>query len=327
MKSFNKNDLEALLACISKAVKLYCPIRQYAAGTLDFVLNFDRWEPGAGVELSEKNTVLSPKGYFFRHHQDLYTTNVSGDIEITAAAHDSQPFVLFGVHACDLRGIEVLDGVFLDQPTDSFYRARREAATIVSLACPEKGRACFCDSFGINWTSPGGDVRICKAGDAFTWEPLTKKGETLTACVCEFLADDGAERQITYANGSKLPLPQGDLLEIFNSEKWESLSSTCIACGTCTFLCPTCQCYDIQEFGSRGRISCHRAWDSCMNEDFTKMAHGNPRSGHIQRFRQRFMHKLVYQRASLGNHGCVGCGRCTEKCPVSLSIQKVIKSL
>ena len=36
----------------------------------------------------------------------------------------------------------------------------------------------------------------------------------------------------------------------------------------------------------------------------------------MQRFRQRFMHKLVYYPANNdGMFSCVGCGRCVDKCP------------
>lgn len=65
-----------------------------------------------------------------------------------------------------------------------------------------------------------------------------------------------------------------------------------------------------------------------MYADFTKEAAGNPRSTQMQRFRQRFMHKLVYFPANNdGEYGCVGCGRCVKKCPIHMNIVKVIKAL
>jgi heterodisulfide reductase subunit C len=65
-----------------------------------------------------------------------------------------------------------------------------------------------------------------------------------------------------------------------------------------------------------------------MYSDFTLMAHGNPRVSQLERFRQRFMHKLIYFPANNdGIHACVGCGRCLAKCPVSMNITKVIKAL
>ena len=135
----------------------------------------------------------------------------------------------------------------------------------------------------------------------------------------------------------KLPLSHLDLsrfkpentMELFDSPIWEELYKPCLACGTCTFVCPTCQCYDIRDFdGGKAGIQHYRCWDSCMYSDFTMMAHGNMRTSQLQRFRQRFMHKLVYYPANNdGMYSCVGCGRCVSKCPSSLNIVKVIKKL
>ena len=102
----------------------------------------------------------------------------------------------------------------------------------------------------------------------------------------------------------------------------------CIECGTCTFVCPTCQCYDIKEFDSGRLVRRFRCWDSCMYSDFTKMSAGQPRPTQLERFRQRFMHKLVYfPDNNEGLFGCVGCGRCLAKCPIHMNIVKVIKTL
>jgi heterodisulfide reductase subunit C len=110
--------------------------------------------------------------------------------------------------------------------------------------------------------------------------------------------------------------------------KWAKLSEACLGCGTCTFVCPTCQCYDIRDFDTGHGIDRFRCWDSCMYSDFTKMAHGNPRLSQKERFRQRFMHKLVYYpENNEGIFGCVGCGRCVEKCPISMNIVKVMRTL
>ena len=65
-----------------------------------------------------------------------------------------------------------------------------------------------------------------------------------------------------------------------------------------------------------------------MYSDFTRMAHGNSRKTQKERFRQRFMHKLVYfPDNNEGEFSCVGCGRCVAKCPISMNIAKVAKVL
>ena len=116
--------------------------------------------------------------------------------------------------------------------------------------------------------------------------------------------------------------------ELFESKKWKKLSAACLGCGSCTFVCPTCQCYDIRDYNTGHGIERYRCWDSCMYHDFTLMAAETPRPTQVERYRQRFMHKLVYFPANNdGMYSCVGCGRCVEKCPMNLNIVKVIKAL
>lgn len=168
----------------------------------------------------------------------------------------------------------------------------------------------------------------------------TEKGEALLASLpmLEDAADDAAEesKAKTKAILEKLPLKNlstdsfgGDkLMELFNSDKWAGLSEACLGCGTCTFVCPTCQCYDIRDYDTGHGVQRFRCWDSCMYSDFTKTAGGQPRPTQIERFRQRFMHKLVYYPANNeGVFGCVGCGRCMKSCPISMNIVKVMKTL
>ena len=118
-------------------------------------------------------------------------------------------------------------------------------------------------------------------------------------------------------------------LEVFNNPKWAELASHCLGCGACTFVCPTCQCFDIEDFtGNDHTIERYRCWDSCMYNDFTMMAAGTPRKTQKERFRQRFMHKLVYYPIKNdGMYSCVGCGRCLKKCPIQMNIVKVMKAL
>ena len=330
-----KENLAALFQAIAAEQQLILPVNNNGQ------VNFAAWVEGADVDLDTLKTVKSPKDAFFPQSENLYTCYTDGNnIKVEAEALKDQDFVVFGMKACDIKGVEVLDKVFLADPVDTFYAARRAHGTIVALACHEPEESCFCKVFGIDCADPVADVATWMVDGELYWKALTEKGEALTKVVASLLTEtDEAkveeEKAAIRAIVEKLPYSNlslegwnGDvLLEKFDSPVWEELYKPCLACGTCTFVCPTCQCYDIKDYNTGNGVQRYRCWDSCMYSDFTMMAHGNNRTSQMQRFRQRFMHKLVYFPANNdGMYSCVGCGRCVEKCPSALNIVKVIKA-
>lgn len=335
MYKIAKEHLSELFQKIAENQELYLPVKN--AGQT----NFAAWTEETEVDLDTLKTVKSPKDAFFPQSENLYTVKQEGKkLRVEPEALKSQDFVVFGMKACDLKGVEVLDRVFLAEPIDTFYAARRDHGTIVALACHEPEESCFCKVFGVDAASPAADVATWMIEGELYWKALTEKGEVLTASVRELLADAEEEKveeekEAIHKIVEKLPYMNlslegwgGDVLtEKFDSPLWEELYKPCLACGTCTFVCPTCQCYDIKDYTTSNGVSRYRCWDSCMYSDFTMMAHGNNRTSQMQRFRQRFMHKLVYYPANNdGMFSCVGCGRCVEKCPAALNIVKVIKA-
>ena len=198
--------------------------------------------------------------------------------------------------------------------------------------------------FGIDATAPQGDLTAYLTAENLYLNANTKKGESLLAVIGNAggaienaqNADEktlASEQKQAKERFEKLPFAhldltpfKADMKETFGDEKWQKLSQGCLGCGACTFVCPTCQCFDIRDFKAKDGVIRFRCWDSCMYSDFTQMAGGNPRTTQTQRFRQRFMHKLVYYPKRYGGtYSCVGCGRCVEKCPQHLNIVKVIK--
>ena len=338
MYKIAKDDLKALFRKLAGEQDLILPIK--TAGQT----NFGLWSEEAEVDLETLKTVKSAKDAFFPQSETLYTCIRDGKkLQIEPEALKDRDFVVFGMKACDVKGMEVLDRVFLVDPLDTFYAARRDHGTVVAMACHEPEESCFCKVFGTDCAEPAADVAVWMADGMLYWKEMTQKGEALTACVKELLtpaeaADEeklAEEKEKIHAIVEKLPYTNlslegwdGNATDAkFNSPVWEELYKPCLACGTCTFVCPTCQCYDIKDYDTGHGVKRYRCWDSCMYSDFTMMAHGNNRTSQLQRFRQRFMHKLVYFPANNdGMYSCVGCGRCVEKCPSSLNIVKVIKA-
>ena len=336
MLKISKSNLNGLYAKIAQTQSLLLPIKQ--AGEV----NYGVWADGKEVSLETLKTVKSPKNAFFPQTENMMKFKTEGkNIEIIDVRDEKVPFVLFGVKACDYKAIEVLDKVFLAEPVDTYYQARREAATIVTLACSKPEESCFCKVFDIDATGAYGDVTVWMDEENLYWQANTEKGEALTATVRELFAEGGetevaAQQSATKAIIDQLPFSNLDLSkfkpenlnELFDAAEWEEMSEACLGCGTCTFVCPTCQCFDIRDFKTHEGVIRYRCWDSCMYSDFTLMAHGNSRTTQMQRFRQRFMHKLVYYPSQNGGlYSCVGCGRCVNKCPQNLNIVKVIKKL
>ena len=339
MYKIKREDLPALFQKIAADQELYLPVR-----TADQT-NFGVWREEAEVDLDTLKTVKSPKDVFFPQSETLYTCYREGKkLSVEPETLKEQDFVVFGMKACDIKGVEVLDRVFLSDPIDTFYAARREHGTIVALACHEPEETCFCKVFGVDAAHPAADVAAWMVEDTLYWKPETEKGHKLTEKLADLLekAEDAGSETAVAEEEEKIrsimeELPyshlslegwNGDvLMEKFESPLWEELYKPCLACGTCTFVCPTCQCYDIKDYDTGHGVQRYRCWDSCMYSDFTMMAHGNNRTSQKERFRQRFMHKLVYFPANNdGMYSCVGCGRCVEKCPASLNIVKVVKA-
>lgn len=335
MRKIALNQLDQLFAEIASAKTLYLPTDTKAGA------KYTKWQQGA-VLSDALNTVRSAKDFFFPQTENLMDFKVEGkNIEVIDTRSECEDFVLFGVRACDVKSFEVLDRVFLAEPVDSYYKNRREHGIILSLACTRPQETCFCGTFGIDAAEPEGDVVCYKTADALYLDAKSEKGNALLdslTCLTEDAdtAPVEAQKAQTRTYLAKLPLADlktdgfgaGTTSKFFDAPGWKELSATCLGCGTCTFVCPTCQCYDIKDFNTGHGVKRFRCWDSCMYSDFTKMSAGQPRLTQLERFRQRFMHKLVYYPTNNdGLFSCVGCGRCLAKCPIQMNIVKVMKKL
>ncbi len=333
MKKIQISKLPRLLSAIAKNQALYLPVDTKSGA------EYKRYEEGDTLSRA-CNTNRSAKDFFFPQVENMAGFKVEGKkIEIIDTREECEDFVIFGARACDVRSFDILDRVFLADPVDTFYKNRREHSTVVSLACDMPEETCFCGTFGIDAANPAGDVTAWIAGDEMLFRANTEKGEALLSSL-DLEEGDAAKAEEEQAKIRKilalLPIQNLNtdhfkaekLMEHFSDPKWKELYKACLGCGTCTFVCPTCQCFDIRDFDTGNGIQRYRCWDSCMYSDFTQMAADQPRHTQMERFRQRFMHKLVYYPANNeGIFGCVGCGRCLAKCPINMNIVKVIKEI
>ena len=339
MLSIAKDKIDSLFELIGSKQPLYLPVDNNS-GKADFA----KWQKG--TKLSEKlKTTRSAKDFFFPKTEHLVSYEMSGkEVKVVDPRKDVEDFVIFGVRACDARGFTAIDNVYLNMnPVDLYYKNRREHGTVIVLACNEPAKTCFCSTFGIDASlaKPAGDVSCWLADGKYYFEANTDKGKAFVENAKSALEDadtsaveacrkDIAEKveKLPFAHLDLSKFQGKDMLKIFNSKIWDKVSEPCVGCGTCTYVCPTCMCFDVRDFATSNGVRQIRCWDSCMYNDFTQMAAENPRHTQKERSRQRFMHKLMYYpMAHDGMFSCVGCGRCVENCPVNMNIVKVIKAV
>ncbi|MFQ6053921.1 MAG: 4Fe-4S dicluster domain-containing protein, partial [Candidatus Bathyarchaeia archaeon] len=209
----------------------------------------------------------------------------------------------------------------------------------VGLACNHPRRTCFCTSLGGSpFGRTGMDLLLVDLGDRYLMEILTEKGGKLVEGPLR-LRDAGdddlreAERlseEAERAMGAEIPVEglRERLDGMFDDPLWDRIHQRCVGCGVCTYLCPTCWCFDILDEETPAGVRRVRVWDTCQFPLFTRQASGfNPRPSGKERMRQRIMHKFNYFKKDFGEFACVGCGRCVRECPVNLDIREVIEAV
>ena len=332
----DKDALAGIIKKISDEMVVYAPVQDE-----DNVL-FKVLKKGEEPLVQYANTKNAPKNFFFPQTETMMRFfRTERGRELSDDTADVPDAVLFGVRPCDARSFVLLDHVFDDpQYRDPYYLTRREKTTIISLACVHPPyTTCFCTSVGGHPLSPeGSDVMLTDMGDTYLAEFLTAKGEKIAekmgdlpvadaALVAEKEAlSDRAAGEITSQVPAQEIKPWLD--ENFEHPFWDTIHRSCLACGTCTYFCPTCHCFDISDEvrGDEGRRI--RSWDSCMSWLFTVETSGhNPRQSQKERWRQRLMHKFRYFVDNYGAVACVGCGRCVNSCPVNIDIRKIITDI
>ena len=331
----DKKTWAAGLKKSAAAYRLFGPVKEG-----DFH-NFKELDADQAPDLDGLNTRLSAKAIIYPQSENLleYSLDESQkDHHILKEVNkDYSPRAVIGIHPCDAKAFELV-GLNFDTPEykDPYWIKAREATTLIGLACNNPGNTCFCTTAGCGpFHEEGLDALVVDAGDHFLAKILTAKGEQFAAAAgwkqeakaagkqIETLKK-GAESKITsFVNTDNLSAI--GTTQLYNAGFWEDVSFSCINCGTCTFVCPTCWCFDIQDEAHGKEGVRMRNWDSCMYPLFTLHGSGhNPRGTKLHRVRQRFMHKLKYyvDKYNVGIQ-CVGCGRCVRSCPVNIDIRRV----
>lgn len=297
------------------------------------------------VSLDFTNTHQSPKGAFFPQtekmmafHNDV--TKSDAFVYKPLGLDEVKPSVMFGIRPCDAKGLIVCDKTFQNNRfTDPYWKSKYESTLKIGLACSSPCAACFCTAVGGSpFGEEGLDALAMVKDGGLVIKAVTAEGEEFIKNLSGVESTDAAAElaEAKKAAEAKLPPPldfskldSAAILDIYNQPHWKDTADRCLNCGTCTFVCPTCHCFDIQDEQSEKGGVRMRNWDTCMSWLYTVHGTGhNPRPTKTERMRQRFMHKLKYIPIKQdGACGCIGCGRCVNLCPVNIDIREVAKQM
>lgn len=335
VKVLERDRLSSLIDELLRKYKVFAPVKR---GRL---LRFQEISSGKEACLDFQNTKQPPKEVLLPQTEVLFTYKRSEKgVEVERAPPSNGERVLFGVRPCDARGFVLFDKFFSSgEHRDQPYLERRERTAVVGLACNHPRGTCFCTSLGGSpFGKEGMDLLLVDLGDKYLVEILTERGEGLVenAPGLRDASDvdlERAERLSKEAESAiRTKISTDGLSEkldgMFDDPLWDGIHQRCVGCGVCTYLCPTCWCFDMLDEETPTGVRRVRVWDTCQFPLFTLQGSGfNPRPSGKERMRQRVMHKFNYFPKDFGEYACVGCGRCVRECPVNLDIREVIKAL
>jgi ferredoxin len=326
--ALDKKNLSMLVAVMRKQGTVIGPVASGDEVVLAEIM-------GKSVpELEFANFKLPLKREFFPQCEVISRYKKNGPVEEPV---NNGPVVLFGVRPCDTQSLSFLDKVFFDEKyKDPYYAKRRDNALVISLACTDPAATCFCMSTGGGPVSRlGTDILSVNLAKSLLFEPVSKKGEAFVKINKSLFRKPTAaelkEREKQESNSRKnmaaveVSRSPESLAKKNDPAFWEGLAETCLSCGVCTYLCPTCHCFDLYEEKQEAGSARLRVHDACMFASFVREASGhNPRARKGERMRQRVMHKFSYAPENFQAAFCVGCGRCVANCPSNIDIRETI---
>ncbi|MCP4764175.1 MAG: 4Fe-4S ferredoxin [archaeon] len=336
-KIISKSELNSIIMSLSKEYDLYAPALGKTENSLKYIeLSSDNYE------FPEfQNTRIPPKDILFPRTEELfsYKNLPDGNIEIEEPQEEKKEKIIFGIRSCDARSFKLFD-IFFDagKYSDYYYFKKRNRTIFIGMACNQPFTTCFCTSVkGDPFSKEGLDIQIIDLlNETYLIIGITEKGEKILSKIT--IGREPSQEELNKVselaeeskNRIKLNIELGDIKEkldnLYESDIWESDTQKCLGCGSCTFICPTCHCFDVQDQSNAEGGKRIRIWDSCQFPMFTKEGSGhNPRNFKKQRMRQRIYHKFNFYLSNYDCIGCVGCGRCIRACPSCGDVRQTLE--
>jgi ferredoxin len=284
------------------------------------------------------NSRIPPKNLFFPSFQALLGWKLSdGSLQLNGHPAPEGPRAIIGLRPCDARALRLLEPVFLKDYEDIYYSRNLLRTFLVGQSCSRHCEGSFCEEMGIDpQDSTDVDLFCREMAGEYLVKVVTARGKNLVAGGHFFKESSEQEwkagRREMKGKGSEpvfdLEKVKAKISERFPDEDfWRRVSDKCVNCGICTYLCPTCHCFDLCDLQRPGEGVRFRCFDSCAFPNFTKMAVHNPREEKWRRYRQRVNHKFNFFYENFQTIACVGCGRCVNHCPVNLDLRDVLMAI
>jgi ferredoxin len=293
----------------------------------DGAARFAALPPGVLPDFSIIRTLLSPKKYLL-HPRETILTYTQRDGYRLPSEHPAS-LILFGLHSCDLAGINYLDRMFLGDDPDPLYAARRAALTLIGVSCtPDEFCSCHISGSSLSAAS---DLYFSSTSGGFVVSAASPRGDELLDAMEDLLEehDGDAPDDMRRFFGKEIVTRPDSALDTLLPE-WQEFADHCLGCGACSICCPTCSCFDVLEFGALDGSAAERVrrWDNCLFKSHAQVAGGmNFRKDRVERFRYRYRHKYRGFGALAGIGTCVGCGRCRVACPADIDLRLLAERL
>ncbi len=336
-----KGKFHEFVAFLLRDSRVMAPVDR---GSGEFAFAEIRSKAGVGrIRMDYDITILPPKKYFLPAYETLLEFD-DADPHSGTAALTVRSTVVLGVHPYDLHAIATSDAFFALEPADPHYLSKRAATRLIGMnvQAPANDQQFQADMNSLEPPEGGFDLFMTDLGDRYFVEVGTQAGSKLLhttglftpAGPTDHKAKQAYDKVKTANFHKKLPYDTKYLPELldasYDSLLWEAIARRCFSCGSCTNVCPTCFCFDVQDKLDLGAASGvrRRQWDSCQLKAFAEVASGeNFREHRASRTRHRMFRKGKYVLERTGRIGCVGCGRCIRHCVANISILEAFQQI